>query len=110
MSSLSQFSGEVTRKGVVLEMYRTRENPRYSGSAICGDIIEEVLCPTCQKTHARLYRATRKPLGMLGCWVIFRWNNKTHVPDLSCPIAVFTLPKDAKPVSDEENATMWHRR
>ena len=40
MSSLLQFTGEVTRKGVILEMYRTRENPRYSGSAICGDIIE----------------------------------------------------------------------
>ena len=109
MSSLLQFRGEVTRKGVVLEMYRTRENPRYSGSAICGDIIDEVMCPTCQKTHARLYKVTRKPLGMFGCWVVFRWNNETHVPDLSHPIAVFTLPKDAKPVSDEENATMWHR-
>ena len=110
MSSLLQFQGSVTRKGVELEMYRTIENPRYSGSAICGDVAELAPCVQCGKTHARLYKVTRKPRGMFGCWVVFRWNNEEHVPDLSCPIAVFALPKDAKPVSDEENAILWHRQ
>ncbi len=109
MSSLLQFAGEVTKKGVVLEMYRTIENPRYSGSAICGDEAELVPCGQCGKAHARLYKVIRKPKGMFGCWVVFHWNNADHVPDLSCPIATFQLPKDAKPVSDEENARMWHR-
>ena len=110
MSSLLQFQGSVTRKGVELEMYRTIENPRYSGSAISGDVAELAPCVQCGKAHARLYKVTRKPRGMFGCWAVLRWNNEEHVPDLSCPIAVFALPKDAKPVSDEENAILWHRQ
>lgn len=110
MSSLLQFQGEISPKGVRLELYQTQENPRYPGSAICGEPTETRLCAACNRLHPLIYRIYRKPKGMLGCWVIFRWNNEDQVPDLSHPVAVFKLPKDAKAVYDEENAVLWHRQ
>ena len=58
-------------------------------------------------TCPKLYRIFRRPAGMFGCWVVFRWNGKTHVPDLSVPIAVDALPRDAKPLTDIEAETYW---
>ena len=59
------------------------------------------------KRHIRLYRAYRRPLGLWGCWVQFRYNGKVHVPDLSVPISILKLPKDAKPLTDAECMAYW---
>ena len=60
----------------------------------------ETVCP-------KLYRIFRKPAGMFGCWVVFRWGGKEHVPDLSVPIGVDTLPRDAREVPEPEACAYW---
>src|SRR5271165_3911240 len=50
----------------------------------------------------KLYRCWRKPVGMWGNWVVFRYNGSEHVPDLSVPISTFKLPRGAEPLTDEE--------
>jgi hypothetical protein len=57
----------------------------------------------------KLYRIYRKPCGMFGCWVVFRYNGKENVPDLSVPIAVEKLPRDATPLSDEDSIAYWSK-
>jgi hypothetical protein len=44
---------------------------------------------------------------MCGCWVVFRYNGEEHVPDLSVPISVDTLPRDARPMSIEDTIKTW---
>lgn len=56
---------------------------------------------------SKLYRIWRKPCGMFGCWVVFRYNGEEHVPDLSVPIGVYKLPRDAEPLTDDEAAAYW---
>lgn len=60
-------------------------------------------------TVPRLYRCWRKPVGMFGCWVVFRYNGKEHVPDLSIPIGTEQMPRDAKPLTDDEAAGYWFK-
>ena len=68
----------------------------------------ELLKPDGSKTTMpRLYEVYRKPAGTFGCWVVFRWNNEEHIPDLSVPISVTKLPHDAKPISDDDAAKYW---
>lgn len=68
----------------------------------------ELQRPDGSKTKvAKLYRIWRKPAGMFGCWVVFRYNGEEHVPDLSIPIGVDKLPRDAEPLTDEEAASYW---
>lgn len=55
----------------------------------------------------KLYRIFRKPVGMFGCWVEFRYNGEVHVPDLSVPIRVEKLPRDAVALTDEESVKYW---
>lgn len=57
----------------------------------------------------KLYAIYRRPIGMFGCWVVFRWNNAERVPDLSVPIHVAKLPRDAKPLSDSESTSYWFK-
>jgi hypothetical protein len=102
MSSLLQFSGEISRKGVRLEVYLTKPG-------FYVEPAELIPCSLCNTTHPRLFTFYRKPAGQWGHWVVFRYNNAKHVPDLSCPIGLSKLPRDAKPVTDLENAQMWHR-
>ena len=114
MSSLMQFTGTIERtRGVGLEFYRVIPNERYNNadgtpSTIGGTDAEVIACPQCGRTHPQLYVAYRKPKGMFGCWVVFRYNGADHVPDLSVPIATLELPKDAKPLTVEQNAARWH--
>ncbi len=58
-------------------------------------------------TCAKLYRIWRKPAGMSGCWVQFRYNGEVHVPDLSVPIGTRTLPRDAEELTHQEAADYW---
>lgn len=55
----------------------------------------------------KLYRIFRRPVGMFGCWVEFRYNGETHAPDLSVPIRVEKLPRDAVALTDEESVKYW---
>lgn len=117
MSSLLQFNGDTSTRGVSLEFYQTTPNmedvaghgPLFANMPTSGVPVELVPCNICGKAHERLYVAWRKPAGMFGCWVQFRINGKVEVPDLSVPIATFRLPRDAKPLSDTENSRRWHR-
>lgn len=104
MSSLLQFSGAVNTKGVGLEFYLTD-----TGKTL-GNDTEPVSCMKCEKHHAQLYVAFRKPKGMCGCWVVFEYNGEEHVPDLSVPIAVGKVPVGARKLNAEENAEYWHRQ
>jgi len=129
MSSLMQFSGKTGRKGVELQFYQVEpggfytahftgnwnENgPIYEGKdyhpypeSSCHPV-DDVTCIKCGKCHPRLHVAWRKPCGMFGVWVIFRYNGAKNVPDLSVPIALYKLPKDARPLTDSENSVYWH--
>lgn len=59
------------------------------------------------KTYAQLYRAFRRPAGMMGCWATFRYNGRVQVPDLSVPISILRLPRDAKPLTRAECIAYW---
>lgn len=59
------------------------------------------------KQFPKLYRIWRKPQGMFGNWVIFRWNNEDHVPDLSVTISVEKLPRDAEALTEAEMIIYW---
>lgn len=116
MSSLLQFNGKIANGKVGLEFYQT--TPRYIDIGdmythelpeLCGTPVEMVPCHICGKEHARLHIAYRKPRGLFGQWVVFEYNGKKQVPDLSCPQGVYQLPKDAKPLSDYDNSVQWHK-
>ena len=107
MSSLMQFDGLVGRRGVRLEFSKGVLPWEEAGHRFVYR--EPVPCPTCGKDHAQLYVAWRKPCGMFGPWVQFRFNGEVHAPDLSIPIDVWKIPRDARPLSPEDNAAAWHR-
>lgn len=122
MSSLLQFGGQVTRAGVHLQFVKVVKGEqweRYNGPGAYqpspdstvfteDDPAHTYTCQQCGRVHARIYVAVRKPAGMFGVWVVFRYNGEEHVPDLSIPISTFKLPRDARPLSDEESSKVWH--
>ena len=104
MSSLLQFSGKVDRhKGVRLQFVLERKEGYKT-----VDIGPKVLCDICGRLHSQIYTAWRKPAGMFGCWVVFRYLGEEHVPDLSIPIGVPSLPRGAKALSARDNDRAWH--
>lgn len=129
MSSLLQFDGKVDRRGVHLEFYQVAESyaeshkgywHEVSGEYLeytdirvlpeeCSQATDQHTCSVCGKLHPRLWVAPRKPAGMFGCWVVFRYNGRENVPDLSCPIATYKIPRGAKRLSDDESSKLWHR-
>lgn len=109
MSSLLQFSGNIEKKGVGLEFYQVIPNPKYPEDTYMGIESEMVPCHICGKSHPRIHIAFRKPIGMLGCWVLFCYNGAKHAPDLSHPISIFKIPKGSKPLDDLKNSECWHR-
>lgn len=108
MSSLLQHDGARSADGrkVRLLFVLRRENPRYPGSAVCGDDAETFIGPD-GKTRPTIYFAYRRPVGMLGCWVQFRYCGDVHAPDLSVPISTFALPRDAVRMPDAEAFAYW---
>jgi hypothetical protein len=94
MSSLLQFGGKTGKRGVQLQFTRTGE--------------PAITCTVCGGQHQRIYTAWRKPAGMFGCWVVFRYNGEEHVPDLSIPIDVQTLPRDVQATTDADSSRIWH--
>ena len=119
MSSLLQFSGNTSKKGVQLQAYLVKKiwkSHQYVCHFTCPVAIrawsyslveaETEHCPTCGQSHAKLYGFWRKPVGMWGCWVVFRYNGEEHVPDISIPLSLEKLPRDAKPLPIE----YWHSK
>jgi len=94
MSSLLQFTGKTGKRGVQLQFTR-KDEPVYR-------------CSICGGAHQRIYTAWRKPVGMFGCRVVFRYNGEEHVPDLSIPIEVDKLPRGARPRTLIESDRIWH--
>lgn len=126
MSSLMQHHGSTTNKTqrgkVELLFYLVERGPeweKYNGpgaykpspesTTFCNDVEPmELTRPNGSVTTCpKLYRAWRVPVGMWGNWVVFRYNGKEHVPDLSVPIAVFKLPRDAEALTQEEATRYW---
>lgn len=104
MSSLMQFGGKITREGVHLQAIQVVKD-----SSLYGRTDQhEFACPQCKRWHPRIFTFIRKPKGMFGCWVVFQYNGEEHVPDLSVPISLERLPRDAKPMSLEESMKTWH--
>jgi hypothetical protein len=55
----------------------------------------------------KLYYIYRKPVGMCGNYVGFRVNGQITYPDMSTPIRVDRLPRDSKPLTEEESRQYW---
>jgi len=129
MSSLLQFDGEVDERGVGLLFYATDNGKCYGKDletlpcARCEGIGEyptpssppgapsqtNTVCEVChgRPNQSVLYRAFRKPAGMFGPWVLFRYLGETHAPDLSVPIAVPEIPRGAVRLADSEIRAYW---
>lgn len=97
MTSLMQFNGDVSARGVGLQFVLREDDAAWNAPPV-----EEVLCSICGSYHERIWVAYRNP------WVVFRYNGEKHVPDLSIPISISRIPRGAQPLSDEENARTWH--
>jgi len=118
MTSLLQFNGTIDRRGVGLEFIKSTvvknkvigfdRGTLETWTTEDKDYDEKHLCTVCGQLHPRMYVAFRKPCGMFGCWVQFRYNGDVHVPDLSIPITVKEYPRDAIRMSDVESSRMWH--
>lgn len=116
MTSLLQFHGTINERGVGLMFYLVRKIEKVvteDFSYPSTEEVEAVDCTVCStehliRTHPQLYRAFRKPAGRFGCWVIFRYLGEEHVPDLSTPIGVPTVPRGAYKLSQVENSENWH--
>ncbi|DAC71678.1 MAG TPA: hypothetical protein DSN98_09195 [Thermoplasmata archaeon] len=118
MTSLLQFNGTIDKRGVGLEFIKSTvvknkvigfdRGTLETWTTEDKDYDEKHLCTVCGQLHPRMYVAFRKPCGMFGCWVQFRYNGEVHVPDLSIPITVKEYPRDAIRMSDVESSRMWH--
>jgi hypothetical protein len=112
MSSLLQHHGGRSKRGIELLMYLVRQEP-IGETGVMGNVDAEPV--KLQRpdgsfaTVPKLYRIYRKPAGTFGCWVVFRWNGEEHIPDLSCPIDVQTLPRDATSLTHDEAAAYWFK-
>lgn len=110
MTSLLQHHGGRSRDGrkveLLFQLVKPSKNPVLADSATCGDTAETFL-GTDGKARPVLHRAYRRPAGMWGCWVVFRYCGEEHVPDLSVPISVFRLPRDAVRLTDAEAEAYW---
>ncbi len=104
MSSLLQFSGDVSEKGIGLQFYLVHPGvPWYNSVPVVT-----YQCDRCKERHDRIYVAYRKPVDMVGCWVRFRINGKLLAPDLSCPIAIDKVPLGATRLTDVQSSKIWH--
>jgi len=116
MSSLLQHDGGRSADGrkVRLLFYKVAKGPqweRYHGPASYNpDPNGTTFADPCERDddgRPVLYAVYRRPAGMFGCWVVFRWNGDEHVPDLSVPIATLKLPRDAKRLPLEDARRYW---
>lgn len=108
MSSLLQFSGKISSRGVHLQALKMPEGYPNNARGYMEESEHRYYCPDCHRWHDRIFTFARKPRGMFGCWIVFRWNGEDHVPDLSVPISLDKLPRDARPLSLLESSAIWH--
>jgi hypothetical protein len=110
--------GDVMHPEKVWGWDESRAFPEYAGVKSQDDVStvsnswtlrdsEPIRIEGCKGDTPRLYRIWRKPVGMCGCWVGFKLGSKISYPDLSVPIGLEKLPKDAKALSDEESRRYW---
>ena len=71
------------------------------------DRLTEV-CPRCEKSHEILWVIKRRPAGIFGHFLVFNINGGKVVVDASLPTGVTRLPKDARQLSPEKAAALWH--
>lgn len=69
---------------------------------------EQFVCHKCGKFHEVLYKFWRKPADTFGAWLVFRVNGIEIVPDLSVPLSLEKMPRDAVKMTEEENSIAWH--
>ncbi len=108
MSSLMQFRGDIKNGKVGLQFQLVRSSVPGDNALYSMVDADPYRCKQCNCDHARIAVAYRRPAGMLGCWVIFRYLGKKNVPDLSIPISVEKYPLGACILSDEESSKIWH--
>jgi hypothetical protein len=65
-------------------------------------------CPHCGNSHEVLWVIKRRPAGIFGHFPVFNINGGKVVVDASLPTGVTRLPKDAKRLSPEQAAALWH--
>jgi len=120
MSSLMQFRGTCSRRGVDLQFTLCREvaktvgnpdlpvgHPERGYTYPTKEDLDTFTDPATGRQLPHIYIATRKPVGMLGCWVQFRYNGAVHAPDLSIPIRVTKIPRGARRLSVEASLRIW---
>jgi hypothetical protein len=107
MTSLLQFKGNLRRNRVGLLFYLVGQHLKWD--MLDFEPLEEVACTVCADRHAQLYEVFRKPLGLFGQFVVFRYNGEEHVPDLSIPIRIDKIPRGGRRLSLEENSQAWHK-
>jgi hypothetical protein len=109
MSSLLQFNGRVDTRGVHLKFVQIeKQNVQVSEKVSYQRDVDTDGFYANGKWYARVWTCPRKPRGMFGPWVVFMYNGEEQVPDLSVPISVTKLPRDAHPLSIEECLKYWH--
>ena len=116
MSSLLQHHGGRSPDGRKVELlaYLVKKGPRweeingpnaYYPKPESTTFTDEVEKDSSGNPH--LWHFYRRPKGMFGCWVVFRYNGKDQVPDLSCPMSLFKMPRDAVKLTDAESVAHW---
>ncbi len=108
MNSLLQFRGDVQRGKVGLQFVLVRPSVPEDDTPYSMVDVETFICCKCGQEHSRIAVAYRRPVGMLGCWVVFRYLGKENVPNLSIPISVLTYPRGSRVLSNDESAKLWH--
>lgn len=103
MSSLLQFDGNISSRGVQLQFYRMQNGKSYGSPSL-----DMFSCHKCGGEHELIGLAWRKPAGMFGPWVRFRYLGSTHAPDISGPIAVPAWPIGTVVQSPTESMRIWH--
>ena len=116
MSSLLQHHGGRSPDGRKVELlcYQVRKGPdwdTYNGPGAYEPRPDSTtFCDPVEldsSGNPRLWRFYRRPLGMFGCWVVFRYNGEEHVPDLSVPLSLLRLPRDVQQLTDAESVAHW---
>lgn len=98
MTSLLQHHGGRSADGRKVELLFKRTGwPQSAETYVSAD----------GKVRPVLWRAYRRPVGLFGCWVVFRYCGEEHVPDLSVPISIVKPPRDAKRLTDAEADAHW---
>lgn len=111
MGSMMQFEGKVGSKGVQLVAYLTEkyiEQIKDDNGVVTLEYSSERDVEVIGETrHPVLYTFWRKPCDQMGAWTGFRYNGEVHFPDMSIPVRIQKLPRDAVRVGDQAALRYW---